>query len=74
VTSKPDHSPSQGDPFLDTTAAAAYLGVSRPTLERWRASNRGPAATFISARIVRYRRSALDGYLDAVTSRPDHAA
>lgn len=40
--------------FVDTTRAAEILGVSRPTLERWRARGTGPRYVK-HGRWIRYR-------------------
>lgn len=61
------------DPLFDTKGAAAYLGISPPTLERYRLTgtpcieyiklHNGPRAP------VRYRKSVLDAVLVAGTRR-----
>lgn len=57
------------DTLFETPAAARYIGSSVPTLVRWRQIGEGPA--FIkSGRAVKYRKSALDRYLDDCTRRP----
>lgn len=57
------------DPLFDTPTAAAYLGASEPTLQRWRKLQTGPA--FIKmAGLVKYRRSDLDRYIDECTRSP----
>ena len=53
-------------PVVDTTAAAAYIGVSPRTLHTWRSEGRGPS--YIRAgRCIRYRLRDLETYLDART-------
>ena len=48
--------------YMDTVAAAAYLGLSRQTLERWRLDMRGP--TYIKVgRAVRYSLRDLDAFM-----------
>lgn len=52
--------------FIDESALAARLGVSRSTLQSWRYAGRGPR--FIKlGRLVRYRSSDVDAYLQANT-------
>ncbi len=52
---------SAPDDLLTQREAAAYLGVSISSLERWRAKGIGPKVTWFGAR-PRYRRSDLDTY------------
>jgi excisionase family DNA binding protein len=47
---------------MDTTEAAAYLGLKPATLIRWRLDRRGPTYTKIGNR-VKYLRSDLDTYV-----------
>lgn len=49
---------------LSSKEAAQYIGVSHPTLERWRADGEGPAFIKLGARRIGYRISALDRWLD----------
>ena len=49
--------------------AAAYLGVSIFTLQRWRCERRGPAFRKLG-RAVRYSPEALDEYLSNATVSP----
>lgn len=57
------------DPLYDTEGAAAYLGGEKPlsarTLERWRREGGGPTYVVVGSKAVRYRRSALDAFLEA---------
>lgn len=46
----------------DTPEAAEYVGVSVPTLNRWRVQGDGPPYVKIGSR-VRYRRADLDAWL-----------
>jgi predicted DNA-binding transcriptional regulator AlpA len=57
------------DPLLDTPVAAAYLGSSVPTLERHRRFGTGPDWVKMGG-LVRYRKSALDSYIEECTRRP----
>ena len=45
--------------------AAAYLGVTRDMLQRWRTAGTGPAFLSWGPRTVRYRIRDLDNWLDA---------
>ena len=47
----------------DTPEAAAYLGVSVPSMNRWRVNGDGPPYVKIGSR-VRYRRADLDAWLN----------
>ena len=57
-------SPSPFDPLLRREAAAAYLGVSPRFLERRAAAGDGPQFVRLSSRLVAYRQSALDKWLE----------
>ncbi len=48
--------------MMITKQAAAYLGVARSTLERWRLEGNGPIYLTLG-RAVRYRQEDLDQYL-----------
>ena len=52
---------NEGAEFLDTSAAAAWLGLSPRTLEGYRVSGGGPAIHRFGNR-VRYRQSDLDAW------------
>lgn len=49
--------------YLDTKAAAAYLGVTSKTLERWRWKGGGPEYFKVGARVM-YRGDLLDEWLE----------
>ena len=52
--------------ILDTAGAAKYLGISCPTLERFRVTGAGPAFAKLSPGRrgpVRYRKADLDSWL-----------
>jgi hypothetical protein len=49
---------------LDPGATAAYLGIAKQTLARWRCEGGGPAFLKLGTRI-RYERADLDVWLDA---------
>lgn len=50
-------------PWLDTAAAAAYLGSTAGTLKNWRASGQGPAYHIVNERLVRYHTEDLDRFV-----------
>lgn len=51
-------------PWLDTDAAAAYLGSTAGTLKNWRASGKGPRYRVLQDRLVRYNRDELDAFVN----------
>lgn len=53
--------------FLSTTDAAQFLGVSVGTLEVWRCRKRYAIPFIKVGRLVRYRRSALERWLESRT-------
>ncbi|OYW46162.1 MAG: hypothetical protein B7Z08_04860 [Sphingomonadales bacterium 32-68-7] len=50
-------------PWLDTEAAAAYLGSTPGTLKNWRATGQGPKYHFVQSRLVRYHVEELDRFV-----------
>jgi predicted DNA-binding transcriptional regulator AlpA len=56
-------------PLLDTPVAAQYLGTSVPTTQRWRRLGTGPDWVKMGG-LVKYRKYALDRYIDECTRRP----
>lgn len=50
--------------LLNAEAAAAYLGVAKQTLHNWRSSGRYRVPCLRVGRLVRYRRSDLDAWLE----------
>jgi excisionase family DNA binding protein len=54
--------------WLAPKQAAVYIGVSPKTLENWRSHKRrvtdGPPFSRVSGRLVRYRRSDLDAWME----------
>jgi len=56
-----------GDPLLTEKESAAYLAIGARTLEAWRHRHPDRLPHIRIGRNVRYRRSVLDGYLDAHT-------
>ncbi len=55
------------DPLLNPPEAAKYLGVSRDTLSVWRCVGRYAIPFIKVGRLVKYRKSALDAFLDRRT-------
>jgi predicted DNA-binding transcriptional regulator AlpA len=62
----------QDDVLLDTGPAAEFIGASIPTLVRWRQNGEGPDYIKIG-RLVKYRKSALERFLDECTRRAHRA-
>ena len=55
------------DPLLTPPEAAAYIGVTENTLSVWRCVGRYAIPYIKSGRLVKYRKSALDAFLDRRT-------
>lgn len=55
------------DPLLTTPEAAAYIGVTKNTLSVWRCVGRYNIQFVKVGRLVKYRKSALDAFLDRRT-------
>lgn len=53
------------DPLLNPIAAAEYLGVSRDTLSVWRSCGRYSIPFIKVGRLVKYRRSDLEKWLES---------
>jgi excisionase family DNA binding protein len=53
--------------LLNNDQAAAYIGVTPRTLEVWRCTKRHPISFIKVGRLVKYRKSALDAFLDQQT-------
>jgi predicted DNA-binding transcriptional regulator AlpA len=49
--------------LLSPKEAAEFLGIPSGTLAQWRSQRRGPPYIKLEERLVRYRRSDLEGYL-----------
>jgi hypothetical protein len=63
-----DKTPTAGggafsSPWLDTKAAAAYLGAAPKTLTVWRCLGKGPRYRTCGGRLVRYHRDDLDAFV-----------
>ena len=56
--------------LLTTREAAEYLGIRPHTLEIWRAENRYSITYLKIGRIVKYRRSDLDAWINSRTVTP----
>jgi hypothetical protein len=50
-------------PWLDSQAAAAYLGSTAGTLRNWRACGKGPKYHVVQDRLVRYHADDLDDFV-----------
>jgi excisionase family DNA binding protein len=57
----------KGTELLTSEQAAAYIGVSPGTLEVWRCTKRYHIPFIKVGRLVRYRKSELDSFLDKRT-------
>lgn len=55
------------DEILGNTAAADYIGVTPRTLEVWRCTKRYQIPFIKVGRLVKYRQSALDAFLESRT-------
>lgn len=53
------------DECVDTDTAARILGVSAAALEKWRARGNSPLRFVRVGRLVKYRLSEIERYLDA---------
>jgi excisionase family DNA binding protein len=52
-------------PLLTIAEVAELLGVSERTLETWRYRGRGPAFIRVGKKVVRYRLSDVEAFLEA---------
>ena len=50
--------------LLNADEGAALLGLHKRTLERWRREGIGPAFLRFGPKIIRYRRSALEAFME----------
>ncbi len=55
------------DPLLPPSEAAAYIGVTKNTLSVWRCVGRYNIQYVKVGRLVKYRKSTLDAFLDRRT-------
>ncbi|NMM16649.1 MAG: helix-turn-helix domain-containing protein [Cellulomonas sp.] len=58
--------PAPLDPLLTLDDLAAYLGVPKGTLYRWRVDHKGPRGIRFGKHL-RFRRSEVDPWLDSLT-------
>ena len=59
---------------LTPRKAAQYLGISEAALRMWRSEGRGPRFFRAGEKLVRYRRTDLDSWIEARLSQPTPAA
>lgn len=64
-TNSTEHVARSSAPLLTELEAADYLKVSIRTLQNWRHRGGGPKYTKLNNRMVRYRISQLEAWLDA---------
>ena len=55
------------DPLLSETQVAGILGVATGTLQVWRSTKRYPLAYVKVGRLVRYKQSAIDSFMQSRT-------
>ncbi len=55
------------DPLLTEQQAAEIIGVKPTTLQVWRTTKRYPLAYVKAGRLVRYRASAVEAFIEART-------
>lgn len=55
------------DPLFNPPEAAEYIGISKDTLSVWRCTGRYAIPYIKVGRLIRYRRSALDDFLNRRT-------
>ena len=56
------------DPLLTETQAAELLGLRPTTLQVWRSTRRYPLAYVKCGRLVRYRKSAIEAFIEVQAS------
>lgn len=56
-------------PWLDSPAAAAYLGCSPGTLKTWRSKGEGPDYHIVNQKLVRYNVEDLDAFVRGEVAR-----
>lgn len=61
---------NDNDPLMDTNEAAEYLRIDRRTAEGWRYRGTGPRYLRFTNRVVRYKKSDLDAFLEQATVEP----
>lgn len=60
---------SIADPLLDRIAAAQYIGVKPGTLAVWKCNDRHALPYIKIGRLIRYRKSDLDQFIEGKLSR-----
>jgi excisionase family DNA binding protein len=58
---------TSADPLLTEVQAAEILGVKPATLQVWRSTRRYPLPYVKTGRLVRYRQSAIEAFIEART-------
>lgn len=58
---------SENDRLMDTDQLSEYLQVPAKTIKWWRRRHEGPPFIKVNGRLVRYRLSAVDEWLDGQT-------
>lgn len=61
----PTHQPLPHSPLFTRTEAAHYIGVKPQTLAVWACHQRYPLPMIKVGRLVKYRKTDLDAFLDA---------
>ena len=56
-------------PWLDSLAAAEYLGCTPGTLKTWRSRGEGPPYNIIQSKLVRYHVEYLDAFVRGEANR-----
>lgn len=56
-------------PWLDSEAAAEYLGCTPGTLKTWRSRGEGPRYNIIQSKLVRYHVEDLDAFVRGEANR-----
>lgn len=59
---------------LSPKQAAKYVGISEAALRLWRAEGKGPRFFRAGEKLVRYRRTDLDSWIEARLSAPAASA
>ena len=57
--------------WMTPEQVAEYLGLTTEGVRQWRKLGTGPAYARVSQRVVRYRRSDIDAWLDAHRVTPE---
>jgi len=58
--------------LLNTRQVAEQLGVHHTTIERWRADGHGPKHIRVAPRIIRYRQTDIDTWLEELRRSRRH--